>query len=342
MAAKDLLAKNIFLGLEINENGTFSLSPHRATKNFFIKKVGVLYLLCIVPFISSPFIYLRFSYNTMVFQYAGTRFSLGAASSSRFLQRGSAMLKRHLGSSSTSNSTSSDNNNTTNNKALDMAYGPVNAFQMNQYAIACTETKQAAFIDCGASTQQELDAFLKWIQDKNYQLKAVWQTHAHLDHVAGLGLLVFQNNNIHNVPIYLHQKEREIYNSFEQRCQDFGFAVEGDGKLPEDTTLEYFDDTTKSMTLGNLTFDIIPTPGHSPGHVGFFEPQSKSFFGGDFIMQGSIGRTDFPTSNPHDMKKSLQHFVDTMHDETVIYPGHGAPTMLQQEKQYNPFLQDLK
>lgn len=67
-----------------------------------------------------------------------------------------------------------------------MAYGPVNTFQMNQYAIACTETKQAALVDCGAATQAELDAFLQWISQGDYTLSAVFQTHAHLDHVAGI------------------------------------------------------------------------------------------------------------------------------------------------------------
>jgi hydroxyacylglutathione hydrolase len=223
--------------------------------------------------------------------------------------------------------------------SLDMAYGPVNAFQMNQYVIACTATRQAAIIDCGASSLRELDGFLKWINDKNYELSAVWQTHAHLDHVAGLGLLVAKYPNI---PIYLHPKEQGIYNAFAKRCQDYGFTVEGGtGSLPcPDTRLTYFDvEVQTTISLGDLTFDIIPVPGHSPGQVGFLEAKhTKSFFGGDFIMQGSIGRTDFADSSPADMNASLKRFVETMDDDTIIYPGHGPPTMLKQEKLANPFL----
>ena len=221
-----------------------------------------------------------------------------------------------------------------------MAYGPVNGFQMNQYVIACTATRHAAIVDCGASSRQELNAFLKWMTDRDYQLTAVWQTHAHLDHIAGLGLLTADTSQ---VPIYLHPKEREIYKSFPERCRDFGFTVEGGtDTLPSHEDLTYFTPEQSTMTLGDLTFDIIPTPGHSPGQVGFLLPSSDQppiFLGGDFIMQGSIGRTDFPTSNPKDMDASLKRFVQTMDDKTVIYPGHGPPTTLEREKQINPFLQ---
>lgn len=227
-----------------------------------------------------------------------------------------------------------------------MAYGPVNAFQMNQYAVACTQTKQGAIIDCGAATRRELQAFLDWFQQHEYRLTQVWQTHAHLDHVAGLGLLRTLIPLDDDVPIYLHEKERIIYNNFQKTKDMYGFPVEeGCGILPDDSELTYFgggeEEDPQVLTLGKLNFDIISTPGHSPGHVGFFETQTKSFFGGDFIMQGSIGRTDFPTSSPKEMRTSLRKFIQTMDSETVIYPGHGSPTTLKREKQYNPFLQDL-
>jgi len=224
---------------------------------------------------------------------------------------------------------------------LDIGFGAVNAFQMNQYAITCTQTKQAVLIDCGASSQKELDTFLEWITTRNYELKQVWQTHAHLDHVAGLGML---RTMYPNIPIWLHEKERGIYNSFDKRRKEFGFTVEGSGILPDEKSLEWFDKDSRprnQMTLGNLTFDLFPCSGHSPGHVGFYELNSKAFFCGDFIMQGSIGRTDFPTSSPTEMKASLKRFVELMEDDVVIYPGHGSPTTVQREKQHNPYLQEF-
>lgn len=219
-----------------------------------------------------------------------------------------------------------------------MAYGPVNAFQMNQYVIACTATGEAAIVDCGASKRQELGSFLKWVQSKNYTLTAVWQTHAHLDHIAGLGFLTSMPEYA-EIPIYLHERERDIYNGFEARCRDMGFSVEDNVQPPPDSRLTFFDDDCQSMTLGDLTLDVISTPGHSPGQVGFLEAKhSKSFLGGDFIMQGSIGRTDFDESSHADMQASLKNFATTQDEDITIYPGHGPATTLKHEKQSNPFL----
>eukprot|EP00977_Amphora_coffeiformis_P007392 scaffold1600_cov179-Amphora_coffeaeformis.AAC.7 len=223
-------------------------------------------------------------------------------------------------------------------RPMDMAYAPVNDFFMNQYAVACTASERAVLIDCGASTTEQLDGFLQWLAQPQhaYTLTAIWQTHAHLDHVAGLGLVRQQYPDI---PIHLHRAEVSIYESFAQRSQDFGLEVE-DPNLPPTDTLTLFDGTTtKSLKCGKLKFHIVDCPGHSPGHVGFYEPKSQSFFGGDFIMQGAVGRTDFPTSNPTDMNMSLEQFVQTMPDAVTIFPGHGPPTTLKQEKQTNPFLQ---
>lgn len=274
-----------------------------------------------------------------------TRSFLASSLRRRFLSKkplsntsnaGVVLNKRCYASSSTS--TGAANDNSTNEKPFAMAQGPVNPFQMNQHVIACTATRQAAIVDCGATTPQELDAFLKWITDQNYTLTAVWQTHAHLDHVAGLGMLTSMPEYA-EIPIYLHEKEVEIYNNFESRCLEMGFPVD-DGNIPDEDRLTLFGDDTTFLTLGELTFDIIRTPGHSPGQVGFLEgTHTKSFIGGDFIMKGSIGRTDFPESSHEDMQASLESFAKTQDDETIIYPGHGPPTTLGQEKQTNPYLQ---
>lgn len=242
----------------------------------------------------------------------------------------------------TSTKTTNTDEKESTSSLLDMAYGPVNAFQMNQYVIACKETKEAAIIDCGASTNQELNSFLEWISNKQYVLQAIWQTHAHLDHIAGLGLL-YKSLQDKKVPIHLHEREKSLYEEYNTAKSMWGFTVEGNDPMPIANELQYFnDEQPRQLTLGSLKFDIISTPGHSPGHVGFYESTSKSFFGGDLIMQGSIGRTDFPASNHSHMMESLKHICTTLDPTTTIYPGHGSPTTLQHELQYNPFLQEFR
>ena len=224
----------------------------------------------------------------------------------------------------------------------EIAGGAVNQFAMNQYILGCTSTKQAAIIDCGASSKAELDSFLAWMDERKYSLVSVLQTHGHLDHVAGLNLI----RQAHpDVPIHLHERDLPLYERFEDVVAGWGFQLEegAKGSLPMDN-LHVFDDEKKSMQVGDLNLEIIPTPGHCPGHVGYYEPQTKSLFGGDLIMKGSVGRTDFPESSSSDMSASLKRVVslgDRVGGDFVIYSGHGPATTLKEENAHNPFLQGL-
>ncbi len=209
---------------------------------------------------------------------------------------------------------------------------------MNQYILACTSTKQAAIVDCGASSAAELEPFLTWMDERKYSLAKVLQTHAHLDHVAGLNLIRAVRPD---VPIHLHERDLSLYEGFEERVSAWGFQAEAQGSLPTDN-LHLFSNDQKNIQVGQLDLEIIPTPGHCSGHVGYYEPQTKSFFGGDLIMQGSIGRTDFPESSQSDMTTSLKRVISLgdREGDFVIYPGHGPATTIKNEKAHNPFLQD--
>ena len=82
-------------------------------------------------------------------------------------------------------------------------------------------------------------------------------------------------------------------------------------------------------------------PGHSPGSIGLYFKATGVLIGGDTLFQGSIGRTDFPTSEPEAMVASLRRLL-TLPDETLVYPGHGPSTTIGQERQTNPFLSELQ
>ena len=212
---------------------------------------------------------------------------------------------------------------------------------MNQYILACTSTKQAAIIDCGASSKAELEQFLTWMDERKYNLVSVLQTHGHLDHVAGLNLI----RQVHpEVPIHIHERDMALYEGFEDRVAGWGFQLEEEAKGPLPTdNLHLFDDDNKNVKVGDLNLEILPTPGHCPGQVGYYEPQTKSFFGGDLIMKGSVGRTDFPESSSSDMTASLKRVISLgdREGDFVIYSGHGPATTFVEERAHNPFLQGL-
>ena len=226
--------------------------------------------------------------------------------------------------------------------AAEIAGGAVNQFAMNQYILACTVTKHAAIIDCGASSKAELEQFLTWMDERKYNLVSVLQTHGHLDHVAGLNLV----RQAHpEVPIHMHERDLPLYEGFEERVAEWRFQLEEEakGSLPTDN-LHLFDDGKKNIEVGDLNLEIIPAPGHCPGQVGYYEPQTKSLFGGDLIMKGSVGRTYFPESSPLDMTASLKRVISLgeREEDFVIYSGHGPATTFKEELAHNPFLQGLQ
>jgi hydroxyacylglutathione hydrolase len=212
-----------------------------------------------------------------------------------------------------------------------LAGAPVNAFKMNMWVLACLETGDAAIVDAGAGAAKELEQFTRWLDDNDFRLTAVLQTHAHVDHVLGLGAL--RKRYGQTLPIHLHGKERPVYARAKQAAQNYGLGELDD--LPQD----WIDlEGKQEVKIGNLRLQVLETPGHSPGHVAFFEPRTKRLFGGDLLFQGSVGRTDFPESSPEDMAKSLAAICQ-LQDDVLVLPGHGQPTTIGEEKETNPHLQ---
>ncbi|MDX1563807.1 MAG: MBL fold metallo-hydrolase, partial [Phycisphaeraceae bacterium] len=94
----------------------------------------------------------------------------------------------------------------------------------------------------------------------------------------------------------------------------------------------------EKLTLGPLEFELIFTPGHSPGSVCFHQPDSRLAVVGDTLFAGSIGRTDFPTSDGPLLLQSIREKLLTLDPDTQIHPGHMDPTTIGHEKQHNPFV----
>ncbi len=203
-------------------------------------------------------------------------------------------------------------------KILSRTVGP---FQENSYLVVDEETGDAVMIDPGADAER----LLEMLDESGATLRAIWLTHGHLDHIGAISAI----RRRHPVPVHLHPLDRPVYDAQSFFAQSYGLPFE----QPDapDVELRHGD----VARVGNLSFDVIHTPGHSPGHV-IFNGHGVSL-GGDVLFAGSIGRTDLPLANPTHMARSLQT-MSALPPATVVYPGHGARTTVDAERRTNPFL----
>ncbi len=213
---------------------------------------------------------------------------------------------------------------------------PVGPFSMNMYLVGCKKTRKAALVDCGAEDASELEFFSDVVATHGLEVTHLLQTHAHIDHVAGLpaARAVWPD-----ATIYLHEHELPLYRGVEQQAANFGVPY-GAGRLPENN-LVHCSDGDVIHVGSTVKLKVVFTPGHSPGHVCFHDTTNTLLFGGDLIFAGSVGRTDLPLCDRTAMKESLRRVVRELPPATVILPGHMHATDLAHEAATNPFMKGL-
>ncbi len=198
-------------------------------------------------------------------------------------------------------------------------------FQTNCYIVRDPGQNACWIVDCG----QRPDELLDYISTEGLQPVAILLTHAHADHIWGIDQAL---SRLGDLPIFLHEAEQDwCGNPMLNLSELFGFPVSVTGP----TDLLKHDDTLK---LASSTWRVIHTPGHSPGSVCFVHDDSDQAIVGDTLFAGSIGRIDFPTSDPEAMKRSLHDQLLKLPDSMAIYPGHLEPTTIGQERTTNPYL----
>lgn len=205
---------------------------------------------------------------------------------------------------------------------IDIKVFTLGPFAQHPYLVWDDESLEAYAIDPGYECQPIVD----FIKNNNLKLKAVINTHAHLDHLAGVAVL----QKAFDVPFYLHNKEEMVIGYANKSAQMYGLPT---FEVPKKWIAIKEGD---EFSLGkSIKLKAIETPGHTPGGICFYT--KGHIFVGDTLFEGSVGRTDLPGGNSHQLKDSLERLKE-LPEDTVVYSGHGELTTIGQEKKTNPFL----
>lgn len=201
-----------------------------------------------------------------------------------------------------------------------------NPFSENTYLVY-DETGEGVVIDPGCYEKSEKETLQQFIESNNIKVRYLLNTHCHIDHVLGNDFVKAK----YNVPFLINKNDEPVLRSVKAYAPSYGFnqyhEVLPDGYLAEGDTVSF----------GNIIFEILFLPGHAPGHIGFYHKESHSLLSGDVLFEQSIGRTDLPGGDFNTLIKSIHQKIFTLPDNVIVYPGHGNPTTVGEEKVSNPF-----
>jgi glyoxylase-like metal-dependent hydrolase (beta-lactamase superfamily II) len=199
---------------------------------------------------------------------------------------------------------------------------PNGQFVENCWLVADPRTREAVMIDPG----EEPAMFLAELDTRRWTLRAIWLTHAHIDHILGVAAV----KRATGVPVFLHPADRSLYDGLADQGAWFGMRPEAPPAPDHELT------AGQRLTVGSLAFEVRHTPGHSPGSVSFLG--HGTIFGGDALFNGSIGRTDLPGGDFATLMQSMHREFLSLPDSTVVRSGHGPETTIGVERLTNPFL----
>ncbi len=204
-----------------------------------------------------------------------------------------------------------------------------NMFGENTYLIWDSESLEAAVIDPGMHNRAERDTFDRFVADNSLKLTQLINTHMHLDHIIG-------DNHVkqtYSLGAAAGMADEFFGEKASTQARMFGMPFN-----PEPVSIDIPLTDGQKIELCGQQATILSVPGHSPGSVAVYLPESNCVFTGDVLFQRSVGRTDLVGGNHSTLMRSIKEKLFTLPDSTVVYPGHGAPTTIGEEKRYNPFV----
>jgi hydroxyacylglutathione hydrolase len=209
--------------------------------------------------------------------------------------------------------------------ALEIRVFTLGPFATNCYVLWPSASSQCWIIDASFQPAPLIEA----VREAGLTPSLLILTHAHLDHIAGVEQV---RAAFADLPVLIHEAERDwLADPDLNLSSTFGLPITA---RPPDRLLREGD----VLKLGALGFHILHTPGHSPGGIGLYNPETRTLFAGDTLFFDSIGRTDFPNADQATLLNSIQHKLLVLPDETRVLPGHGQDTTIGREKRHNPFL----
>lgn len=208
---------------------------------------------------------------------------------------------------------------------MKISYLVLGPFMTNTYIAWDEETKKAVIIDPSFGPEHIWQAVLKLgiVPEK------ILLTHAHVDHIAGLNFL---REKYPDAKVYMNEKDRPLLTSASLNLSNM---------MAESVLCNEPDVYVKDgdhITEGGMDFQVLETPGHTPGGISFYEEKEGIVFTGDALFQSSIGRTDFPGGSMTVLVNSIREKLFALPDDVHVLSGHGEPTAIGVEKRNNPFL----
>ncbi|MFD2759413.1 MBL fold metallo-hydrolase [Lentibacillus juripiscarius] len=181
----------------------------------------------------------------------------------------------------------------------------------------------ALIVDPGGDSENIID----FLADEGVTPNAILLTHAHFDHIGGVSHL----RSYYGIDVYLHANEQAWLENPEWNGSSLFIGSEI--KTAEAEHLL----NPGSLQIGSFSFDVMHTPGHSPGSVSFLFHDEHFVISGDVLFNGGVGRTDLPGGDIQQLEQSIRESLYQLPDSYLVYPGHGPETTIGQEKQKNPF-----